>query len=193
MELVSTRKLESLKQVLQEPNSSGPNPVYKVFSFKSPSEWANNTVIKPGKLGREYTKTFGHYHTHPLEELYKVESGEGVLLLQKKHIGNGEWNPDIVDEVLLIRAKAGDEILITPEYGHSWSNIGNQELVLLDNWNDGHVPQDYEEIEKHQGMAYYITEENGIATAIPNPTYKDVPVPQWVDALELQQGIGRLG
>ena len=32
--------------------------------------------------------------------------------------------------------------------GHSWSNIGKEPLITLDNWKEGHTPGDYEPIEK---------------------------------------------
>ncbi|MBI4028868.1 MAG: hypothetical protein HY376_00675 [Candidatus Blackburnbacteria bacterium] len=184
MNLASTRTLESLRPVLQEPEAKGPNPVYKVFNdldeHLKDQGWINQTIIEPGKIGEEYTKTFGHYHSHPRDERYRVESGEGVLILQK-------GKPDMVGEVLLVRAKAGDEILITPEYGHSWSNIGDKKLVLVDNWKDGHSPGDYQPIEDYQGMAYYLVDQDS-PTAIPNPTYKNLPAPQWINAIELQHG-----
>jgi len=176
----TTRTLKDLAPVLQNPEAVGPSPVYEVFIEPENNEWVNRTVIQPGYLGEEYTKTFGHYHTHPVAELYKVESGEGVLLLQK-------GTPDIVEEVLLVRAKAGDKILINPEYGHSWSNTGNEELVLLDNWKDGHTPSDYQPIESHAGMSYYIVDQSSKPIPIPNPIYKNLPPPHWINAVELQQ------
>lgn len=183
MRLVSTRTFEELREVLKDPDSSGPNPVYTVSTDLDNPSWVNQTEIAPGRLGEEYTKTFGHYHSHPVGELYKVKEGEGVLILQK--------HKD-VDEVLLIHAKAGDEILITPEYGHSWSNTGTTPLMLLDNWSEGHSQRDYEPIRQHQGMAYYIVERAGEPKVIPNPTYKNLPEPQWIEAKDLQNNLGRL-
>ena len=39
-------------------------------------------------------------------------------------------------------------------------------------------------IEKLQGMAYYIVEENGKPKAVPNPKYRDLPEPVWMSAEE---------
>lgn len=185
MQPSNSRTLKSLKPVLQNPDSTGPDPVYKVFTDSTEKEWVNKTVIQPGRLGEEYTKTFGHYHTHPASELYRVASGEGVLILQK-------GKPDMVEEVLLVRAKAGDEILIAPEYGHSWSNTGTENLVLLDNWKGGHMLQDYQFVEDHQGMAYYLIDKGDKMEAVKNPTCKNLPDCKWINAKNLQEGIGRL-
>lgn len=205
MKLSSARSLEGLKHVLKDPTSLGPDlfesepegsslrverPVYWVFSEVVDPEpvegWANVTVIAPGKLGQEYPKTFGHYHPDDApDEIYHLIEGEGVLILQKKYIDEvGQWQQDKVAEVVLIKARAGDEIVIKKEYGHSWSNIGDGPLISFDNWRSGHTTADYEVIEKMQGMAYYLIEEGGETKAIPNPNYTNLPEPKWVTAEE---------
>ena len=165
---------QDLNLVLQNPTESE-EIVYQVFSVEEPTnnKWVNKTVINPGKIGEEYNKTHGHYHTtNPHPELYKVEEGEGILILQKKH------------EILLVKAKAGDQILIEPEYGHSWSNTGSTPLILLDNWSFGHSEEDYVFIDKHHGMAYCLAPEPS-----PNPNYQDLPQPIWVTPQQLPQGV----
>lgn len=188
MKLTSTRTLEDLKAVLKDPSSSGPDPAYWVFSEVSQSKWANITVWAPGKHGEEYNKTFGHYHPeNAVDETYHVIEGRGILQLQKRHIEEGSWIQEKVDEVLLIKAEAGDEIIIPWEYGHHWSNIGDGPLVTFDNWRSGHTPADYEPIEKLHGLSYYLIEESGEVKAIPNSNYKDLPEPVWLTAQEYAQ------
>ncbi|MBI3577094.1 hypothetical protein HY086_03600 [Candidatus Gottesmanbacteria bacterium] len=187
MNLASSRTLGEMRAVLLDPASAGPDPVYQVFSnLENPPAggWVNKTVISAGKIGREFSKTFGHYHGTPLPEIYHEVHGQGVLLLQKKHFENGVWVPEMVDEVFLIKASDGDEITITPEYGHCWSNVGEEELILYDNWHSGHQPADYEMIKKLSGMAYYLTSENGEIKAIPNPNYKSLPEARRVSVAE---------
>ena len=183
------RSLDDLRSVLLDPNSQGPSPVYTVTPANTEG-WVNQTTIEPGKLGEEFTKTFGHYHTvNPQPELYRVLSGNGVLILQKKHIKEGEWTPEKVDEVLIVKASAGDQLLINPEYGHSWTNAGSEPLVLLDNWSYGHSDEDYVFIEKHKGMAYYIVDSNGQPQPVPNQNYKDLPQPIWATPDQLPQSV----
>lgn len=187
MKLVASRGLqEEMKVVfLHNLEGTGPDPVYQVFTDLGDHFWVNKTVIAPGRLGDEYTLTFGHYHGVDVDEKYYVASGSGVLQLQKKHLENGVWVPEIVDEVLLVKAEVGDEVIIKPEYGHSWSNVGDDELILFDNWSTPHSPSDYEAIEKLHGLAYYLIEENGQIKAVPNPNYKNLPEPRWLNAEEL--------
>ncbi|MDC0449131.1 hypothetical protein OAL67_00820 [bacterium] len=186
MQLKSSRELEKLKEVLMAPTAEGPETAYWVFSGLSHDKWENMTVIAPGRYGTEFPKTYGHYHTtSKVRETYKLVSGEGVFMLQKKHYKDGVWFPEVVDKVFLIKASHGDEIVIVPEeYGHSWSNIGHEPLVTYDDWRNGHEHYDYDAIKDLQGLAYYLVEENGGIKTVPNPKYKDHPEPQWVTAEE---------
>lgn len=187
MKLVASRSLLSEMKVvfLHNPEMTGPDPVYRVFTELGDHFWINKTVITPGKLGDEYTLTFGHYHGIDVPEKYYVAQGQGVLQLQKKHLEGDRWIFDVVDEVLLVRAAAGDEVVITPEYGHSWSNVGQDELILFDNWSTPHSPADYENIEKLHGLAYYLIGGNGEVKVVPNPNYRNLPGARWITAAEL--------
>lgn len=196
MKLASVRDLASLSPVLKDFSSNNPDPVYWVFSdLEDPSTratrsgqmWANMTIIVSGLYNNEYPKTFGHYHGVNVDETYHLIEGEGILQLQKKHLENGIWIPEIVDEVILIKAKPGDEVLITKEWGHSWSNVGKTPLITFDNWRSGHTPADYEDIKNLQGLAYYlINKGGGEVELVPNPNYKNLPEPLWMNAEEFR-------
>ena len=187
MKLGTIKELFALKEVLKDPEKSTLDPVYWVFYELTSDSWANSTIISPGKLGEEYPKTFGHYHPEDApDEIYHVLSGKGILQLQKKHIENGALVPEIVDEVYLISAKEGEEIIIKKEFGHSWSNVGKLPLMQFDDWRLGHTPDDYEPIKKTHGMAYYLIEEDGKPKALKNPNYKSVPEPKWVSVEEFK-------
>lgn len=185
MQLVSSRTLDDLRPALQDPDATGPDPVYQVFSLDDP-KWANQTEIAFGKIGQEYPKTFGHYHGKAIEETYQVVSGKGIFLLQSKFFENNKWIEDKVSEVILITATAGDEIIITPEWGHSWSNVDDTPLITHDNWRAGHSPTDYDVMTRLHGMAYYLVELGDQPTPVANPQYRDLPQPRWMSAVEFQ-------
>jgi len=89
------------------------------------------TTLPPGRLGREYWKTMGHYHAllpggGAYPEIYQVLSGEAIFLLQ--HRGEDE----AVDEAVAVRAKEGDRLWIPPFWGHVSINPGEAPLVLCD-------------------------------------------------------------
>lgn len=187
MRVNSVRDLEGLRPVLKDPDSSGPTVAYQVFIEIDEKPWVNKTVIAAGLYGAEYPKTFGHYHGKAVNETYHVVSGTGLLVLQKKHFDQKMWVAEQVDEVLIISATAGDELIIAPEFGHSWSNIGKDELILFDNWSSGHTPEDYYFIDKLHGLAYYLIDENGTPKAVPNPNYQNLPVPIWLSTTEFNK------
>ncbi|MBI3485386.1 hypothetical protein HY025_00415 [Candidatus Daviesbacteria bacterium] len=195
MKLGSVRDLEGNRPVLKDPDASGPDPVYWVFpEISDPSAtpqddkaWANMTVIVPGRYGNEYPKTFGHYHGTNVNETYHLVEGEGVLVMQKRILKDDNIVEDQVEEVYLIKAKPGDEILITPEWGHSWSNVGKLPLISFDDWRSGHKPSDYEIIKNMQGMAYYLVDENGEVKAVANPKYENLPEAKWITAEEFKK------
>lgn len=185
MKLASARDLEKQRDVLRDPTANGADPVYWVFNEVSQNDWANVTITPSGLYNSEYPKTYGHYHTETApDETYYVIEGEGVLQLQRKHIENGEIVAEKVDEVFLVKAKAGDTIVIKNDMGHSWSNIGKTPLITYDNWRSGHTPSEYTPMQKMHGLAYYLVEENGEVRAHANPNYIDLPEPKWVSASE---------
>lgn len=186
MILKSSRLKEKLADVLMDPKADGPETAYWVFSQLSHDKWENMTVINSGRYGKEFPKTYGHYHPVKVLETYKLIHGEGVLQLQKKHFENDVWVPEIVDEVFLVKFGQDDEVGIIPDdYGHSWSNTGGSPLISLDDWRSGHSPYDYDNIQKLKGLCYYLTDMGGKIELVPNPNYKDHPEPKWVTPEEL--------
>ena len=187
MELRSARNIEELQEVLEIPTANGPHTAYWVFSNVSGGKWENMTITSQGKYGREFPKTYGHYHTtSDKTEIYRLVSGKGIFLLQEKHVNEGgEIVPNKVGEVFLVKAEnPGDEIMVPNDYGHSWSNVGKEPLITFDNWKWKHLPTDYKPIRKLRGLVYYIVEENGDIKLIPNPNYIEHPEPKWLTPKE---------
>lgn len=182
MLLKSTRTLSEMSSVLLNKNLSSSDPIYWVFSDVSKT-WENMTIVSPGNYDGEFPKTFGHYHTNSNSvEKYKLLSGQGILLMQKRKFIDDDWSPENIEKIYFIEFVPGDEIDISVEWGHSWSNIGSEPLVTLDNWKEGHSPQDYSQIEKLGGMGYFLVNRNGKAEFVPNENYKDLPSPEWISA-----------
>jgi glucose-6-phosphate isomerase len=133
------------------------------------------TVIPPGKIGREYIKTAGHYHPNvagsriSYPEVYEVLVGEADYLLQKK-----TQDSDEVERVILIKAGAGDKVFIPPGYGHITINSSSEVLVMA-NWVARGFSSVYEPIKRKKGGAYFQLEENGQPLWIPNYNYLDLP------------------
>ena len=184
MKIKSERKLSELVEVLYKTASLDGDPtIYWVFENITDSKWENMTVIAPIMMGSEFPKTYGHYHNTNTLETYKHVNGEGVLILQKK------LRENIVEHVYIVKPTPGEEITITPEWGHSWSNVGKTPLITFDDWRAGHTPADYQPIKELGGMAVYLVKEDGELKIIQNPKYKILNAPQVVSALEFKQKV----
>ncbi len=177
MNLAVVRTIGDLRPVLKDQTVNGQEAVYWVFNQINNGQFCNLTVIGPGLIGEEFPKTFGHYHGVKMPEIYQVVAGNGILVLQKPGTHYEE-----ITEVFLVKAKAGDRVVIDPEYGHSWSNVGEGPLILFDDWQFGHTPSDYEPIRKLAGMAYFLTNQNGQVIPVPNRHYLVLPSPRCLEA-----------
>jgi glucose-6-phosphate isomerase, archaeal len=143
------------------------------------------TVIKPDRLGREWMKTAGHYHEASFGELYEVLSGEAFCLLQKPNLDDYR----IIEDVILVKAKAGQKIVIPPGYGHILINPGPAELVTS-NWVSSAFSSQYELYKVAHGAAYFLlgVDTSGEAETIKNSFFKQLPNIKFVQpAKELER------
>jgi oxalate decarboxylase/phosphoglucose isomerase-like protein (cupin superfamily) len=182
---LAERGQDKMKEVLINPNVEAPDIHY--YMIRGGAEKTNITIWECGTIGeeKEYIKTYGHYHVGDISETYSIIQGEGILLLQKRKIGDDGQPVD--DEIEIFEAKkvkTGDKIFIKPEMGHLLVNTGKIWLVTSDDspvYPDdvdpiglpGHA--DYKAIKKMRGFAYYVVEKNGVPTLVKNPKYKIVP------------------
>jgi len=129
------------------------------------------TIIPPQMLGKEFIKTAGHYHPMTKDanlsytEIYQVLEGEAIYLLQKK----GE-NKEFIDDVIVIKAEAGDNVIIPPNYGHITINKSDK-ILKMANWVCGDFSSEYEEIKEKNGGAYFLTTKGFVK----NPKYDNLP------------------
>lgn len=144
-------------------------------------------MLVPGEYDSEFPKTYGHYHGSQVDETYQVVSGKGVFLLQRKKFDQKMWLMEQVEEVFAVHGEAGDEITISPDFGHSWSNIGTDPLLLYDNWKVGHTPADYVVIDRLQGMAYYLISDGGKVKFEQNNHYQNLPKLKEMSAKEFRE------
>ena len=160
--LIKIRKLEDMQEVLMNPEAEGPEGVYSVVRGNP-----NITVLVPGKIGQEFTKTYGHYHKDDRSETYKVLFGEGKMLIQNRD----------VSDVQLLEMKAGEEVVVPEGYAHTMINTGDGPLVMTDNCpaNAEAVVNDYEPIKEKRGFSQYVVEnENGEVALVLNPAYEKI-------------------
>ncbi len=123
------------------------------------------TVIYPGKIGREFPKTFGHYHSEDIAgtgypELYDVLSGRAWFLIQRP----AKLNPKKLEEIYLIEANEGEKVIVPPGFGHIAINPDIKDLALA-NWRASNFIYDYESYSNLRGSGYYVMESKNGASA----------------------------
>ena len=137
------------------------------------------TIIPPKFLGKEFVKTAGHFHPDAKEgysypEVYEVMHGKGLYLLQKpkKELSRKEKKAKVLNpiEIIVISAKAGDQVMIPPGYGHITINPSEDTTLIMNNLVSSSFNSIYEPIKKQRG-AIYLYHAN--KTWIRNPFYKD--------------------
>ena len=123
---VKIRKLEDMREVLLEPEAKGPESVYVMIRGKP-----NITVLVSGKIGKEFTKTYGHYHKDDRSETYKVLFGEGKMLIQNRaSLAEDESRRDASD-IQLLEMKTDETVVVPEGYAHTMINTGDGPLVTL--------------------------------------------------------------
>lgn len=132
------------------------------------------TIIPPNTLGTEFVKTAGHYHpllpgsqmTYP--EMYEVLEGEAHYLLQRREEQRGT---EKITDVIVVKAKEGDKVIIPPNYGHVTINPSEATLKMA-NWVARAFSSIYEPIRVKGGAAYF---ELTNGEFIKNEKYGSVP------------------
>jgi len=154
------RKVVDMKDVWEKPEAST-DLVYVVFRGKK----SNVTALFPGKIGREFHKTHGHYHLHGETESYRVLYGTGLLLIQKEPSNSGA-NIDFK----AIELSCGDAFIVPEGYGHAIVNPTDDFFITEDKESPlaGH---NYDPIKKMRGFAKYVVEEDGRVIFLDNVHY----------------------
>ena len=189
----ATRTHEKMKEVLMDPHADGPEDHY--FMIRGGSDVGNITIWETGLVGREYIKTYGHYHVDDLPEIYWILEGEGIALLQKRVFvqagaSSGE-DASKLSEFKIVKLSAGDKLEIPVGYGHLVVNTGETFLVTKDDspvyfGNDSaSMPKHatYEPVREMQGFAYYVVEHDGKPALIKNMHYTEIEKEDLADLL----------
>jgi glucose-6-phosphate isomerase, archaeal len=115
------------------------------------------TVMYPGRVGREYCMTAGHFHNDAgASEVYFCLTGEGMLLVQGRD-GCCKAVP----------MKPGTAAYIPPGWAHRTANTGDEPFVFFAAW-PGDAGHDYGTI-RETGFSRLVVERDGELQVIDNP------------------------
>ncbi|MEA2418877.1 MAG: glucose-6-phosphate isomerase, archaeal [Thermoleophilaceae bacterium] len=137
--------------------------VYEVYTLEVPETNANilqcTTVIQPGKIGREFHMTKGHFHTiRDRAETYVGVSGQGALVLATE---------DGRSEVQWMRP--GSVHYIPGHWAHRTVNVGSEPFVFYGAWI-GDAGHDYGSIES-SGFPVLVVDGQDGPEVVENPRY----------------------
>lgn len=139
--------------------------IYEFYELDCPPRQGDlafgTTILYPGKIGREYFMTKGHFHSLlDTAEVYYTLSGEGYMVMENR---DGDTR-----EIRLLKNNA---VYVPRGYAHRSVNTGAEPLVLFYTF-DANAGHDYGTIET-KGYRRLILEDNGIPIVSANPKWKN--------------------
>ncbi|MBM3474604.1 MAG: hypothetical protein FJX75_15175 [Armatimonadetes bacterium] len=165
------RALAELRQALADPQADGPDPAYYMYNGvaafaatdgRTECNWRYDlTVLPPGRCGDEYLRTVGHYHpriegkTVAWPEAYEVLHGSALFILQRVDDPGAAPDEMRVEDVVLLRAQAGEQAMLPPDYGHWTVNVTDAPLVIC-NWISADFRSDYKPAIEARGPCCYV-------------------------------------
>lgn len=173
------RRLNDMREVIFDKEwlktTSNLELYYMYRKVKQENGLNHNITVLPAKmLGKEFVKTKGHVHIGPYQEIYTVQDGQAIYLMQKT-------KEDVVEDVYAVKAKKGESIIIPSYYGHITINPSETDDLKTGDWTSENCKSDYSLFEKLQGACYYYISSPSpdgsgqVATWIKNKNYKSVP------------------
>lgn len=143
---------------------NGDPTVYEFYELGAPEHPGDlafgTSIVYPGKVGREYYMTKGHFHTIlDTAEVYYALSGEGFMLTE---------SPE--GDVKLHRLLPGEAVYVPKRWAHRSINTGSEPLVTFFVFR-GDAGHDYGTIETKGYRNLVAEDENGIPVMTENPKW----------------------
>ena len=195
---LSERSIQAIRPVLMDSEADGPSILYRMYRNMGVSDTDRRrqaaderlrydiTVLRSGALGDELLKTSGHFHPptpgapqFSFPEAYECIHGTALFLMQKVANASDIYAPcgevHLVD-VILAEVRAGERVIMPPNYGHVMINPTDAVTVTSD-WVCGDFSSYYAPYEAHRGAAYYILAAGGQQRPrlVANEAYGDLP------------------
>jgi len=139
--------------------------VYRFYDLGVPqkdSELAFGTsIVYPGKVGKEYHMTNGHFHTIlNTAEIYYCQAGYGMMMME---------NPE--GEVLYKEMHPGEVIYVPGRFAHRSINLSSTETLITFFTFRSDAGHDYGMI-REKGFRKIVVDNNGNWEIKDNPRWK---------------------
>jgi glucose-6-phosphate isomerase len=139
--------------------------LYEVYEVERPHQagelLTGISIVHPGKVGREFFMTKGHFHAVPdTAEVYLCMKGEGFMVMEN---AQGEW---AVEQLLPRRV-----LYVPPFWAHRSVCTSRQEDLVTFFIYPGHAGHDYGTIEQ-QGFRKLVLEGPAGIEIVDNPRWR---------------------
>jgi glucose-6-phosphate isomerase len=139
--------------------------LYEVYEIKRPHDagelLSGVSIIHPGKVGREFFMTKGHFHAViDTAEVYLCMRGEGFMVME---------NPE--GECVIERLSAGKVLYVPPRWAHRSVCTSRQEDLITFFVYPGNAGHDYGTIER-QGFRKLVIEGTTGIEFVDNPRWR---------------------
>ncbi len=166
-----TRQLSSLKGYFLDQHAfaaaldQGDAIVYEVYELQRPQVAGEMlqgvSIIHPGKIGREFYMTKGHFHAVlDTAEVYYCLGGEGYMVMETPE-GEAKVEP----------LSPGKVLYVPPRWAHRSVCTSRQQSLALFFIYPGHSGHDYGTIETQGFRKLVMDSDNGIEI-VDNPRWK---------------------
>jgi len=161
---LTERRLRDLDGLFQAAVEEPDRLVYRVLEIPAPHDNSNlpssTTIVEPGRVGREYHFTKGHFHAvRERAEVYVTLGGEGRLVMATE-----------AGEPAVEPMRPGTVNYVPGGWGHRSVNVGDGQLVFYAVY-PGDAGYDYATIER-EGFPVLVVAGAAGPEVVPNPRYR---------------------
>lgn len=174
------RYLKDVRSSLLDPSASGPEVLYNIAMDVGKKEHQQDlaqrsllygiVAYSDGKIGQELVRSQGHIHAvsascnYSTPEVYEIWQGEAYIYMQ-------EFVDEDPGRCAVIKAQAGDIVIVPPNWAHYTVNANQDEKMLFGAWCIRDFAFDYTQIREKQGLAFYPVVVNDQVNWIENQKY----------------------
>lgn len=196
------RCLDDIRSSLSDPDATGPNELYCIAMdvyrnqdldiLKKLNLLFGVVTYTKGTIGEEPIRSQGHKHfispscNASTCEVYEIFEGEAYIYMQ-------QYGGNNAGKCFVVHAKAGDVVVVPPRWIHATINANINTNMSFGAWCVRDYGFDYDDVRKHQGIAYFPKVRSQKIVWDKNPNYLSseliIKEARTYPELKIEQGI----
>lgn len=179
---VEKRYLDDIRKSLRNPDTEGPEIPYAIAmdvgkkkdlaDLKKRNLLYGAVIYSKGKFGEEPVRSQGHIHAisescgASTPEVYEIWEGQAIIYMQ-------ETAKDNPGRCFAVHAKAGDVVVVPPNWAHYTVNANPSKNMIFGAWCIRDFSFEYDDVRAHGGLAFYpILGDNNDISWLKNDSYE---------------------